>query len=234
MTDTQANSMQIGGDHYASEFQHWDLIEMSGIGYLEAAATKYVSRWRQKGGVQDLRKAVHYTQKLMELHLAGQRPPRGVASSESVHRFIQANNLEVLEARIVALLTQWSCKEDLGRALIVLDTLIQRAKKEEVSSGCVSGKVRKPRVGSITLDNPGSNQALFRNILSMSHGFNSNSILRALASAVGEVLYQVDQVQPEVTEDLYEAFGRMVTTYWDTRTSRQAGGEAEEESDDGE
>ena len=36
-----ANDRQIGGDHYQAELQHWDFIELNGLGYLEACATKY-------------------------------------------------------------------------------------------------------------------------------------------------------------------------------------------------
>jgi hypothetical protein len=36
------------------------------IPYLEACVIKYVSRWKEKGGVEDLRKAQHYLEKLIE------------------------------------------------------------------------------------------------------------------------------------------------------------------------
>jgi hypothetical protein len=38
---------------------------------MEGNIIKYVSRWRDKGGVQDLRKAQHYLQKLIEVLDAG-------------------------------------------------------------------------------------------------------------------------------------------------------------------
>ena len=36
------------------------------LGYLEGNIVKYVSRWKDKGGVDDLRKAQHYLTKLIE------------------------------------------------------------------------------------------------------------------------------------------------------------------------
>jgi hypothetical protein len=39
------------------------------LGYLEGNVVKYVSRWKQKGGVDDLRKAMHYLEKLIEVSL---------------------------------------------------------------------------------------------------------------------------------------------------------------------
>ncbi len=63
-----ANAEQVGGEHYKRQaIQTWDYITANGIGYLEGNVIKYVSRWRDKGGVEDLRKARHYLDKLIEL-----------------------------------------------------------------------------------------------------------------------------------------------------------------------
>ncbi len=63
-----ANDKQVGGEHYKSKngLQHWDLVEMFNLGYLIGCATKYLFRWRNKNGVEDLRKAVHYIEKQIE------------------------------------------------------------------------------------------------------------------------------------------------------------------------
>ena len=70
-----ANAQQVGGSHYRDQVvQPWDFIARNGIGYLEGCAIKYLSRWRQKGekdGVDDLRKARHYIEKLIELETEG-------------------------------------------------------------------------------------------------------------------------------------------------------------------
>jgi hypothetical protein len=66
MTTQDANAMQVGGDHYKTKIQPWDYIIANGIGYLEGNVIKYVSRWKEKGGVEDLKKAQHYLQKLIE------------------------------------------------------------------------------------------------------------------------------------------------------------------------
>jgi len=65
---TTANETQIGGDHYkAKSIQPWDFIAANQIGYFEGNIVKYVSRWRNKGGINDLKKARHYLDKLIEL-----------------------------------------------------------------------------------------------------------------------------------------------------------------------
>jgi len=68
----QADSIQIGGDHYKKlVIQPWDAMEawMSKeqfIGFLRGNALKYIARCDDKGGVEDVRKARHYLDKLIE------------------------------------------------------------------------------------------------------------------------------------------------------------------------
>ena len=64
-----ANDYQVGGSHYQgkqAEYQHWDWVTDSGMHYLFACPTKYVIRWRDKGGIKDLEKAIHYLAKAEE------------------------------------------------------------------------------------------------------------------------------------------------------------------------
>ena len=64
----RANAKQVGGAHYAVKaIQPWDYIIANDLGYLEGNIVKYVSRWKDKGGIEDLKKAQHYLQKLIEV-----------------------------------------------------------------------------------------------------------------------------------------------------------------------
>jgi len=64
-----ANSQQVGGSHYKDKaIQPWDYIASNSLGYLEGNVVKYVSRWREKGGLEDLKKAQHYLTKLIEVN----------------------------------------------------------------------------------------------------------------------------------------------------------------------
>lgn len=66
-----ANDKQVDGDHYRTKaIQPWDYIEANGIPFLEGSAIKYLTRWRDKGGVADLRKAIHFIEKRIELEEA--------------------------------------------------------------------------------------------------------------------------------------------------------------------
>lgn len=58
---TQPLKTQIGGDHYKNlRIQPLEYIMLNEIPYIEANVIKYVTRWRSKGGVEDLKKARHY------------------------------------------------------------------------------------------------------------------------------------------------------------------------------
>ena len=73
-----ANEKQIGGEHYKSKaIQPWDYIASNGLGYFEGNIIKYVTRWRDKGGVADLEKAQHYLQKLIEVEMQADQDKDG-------------------------------------------------------------------------------------------------------------------------------------------------------------
>ena len=62
---------QIGGSHYKDmAIQPADYIMKNGLGWAEGCAISYISRWRQKGGIQDLEKAIH----TLQLLIASERP----------------------------------------------------------------------------------------------------------------------------------------------------------------
>lgn len=64
---SKANDRQEGGSHYKKlAIQPWDYILANGIGFCEGNAISYLTRWQDKGGIQDLRKAVHFIEKLIE------------------------------------------------------------------------------------------------------------------------------------------------------------------------
>lgn len=71
-----ANEEQVGGAHYKGKpIEHWDFVLMHNIPYLEAQVIKYMMRWRKKNGIEDLRKAHHFIDKLIETELAAQPAP---------------------------------------------------------------------------------------------------------------------------------------------------------------
>ena len=63
-----ANTVQIGGEHYKRhDIQPWDAIHAWGLGFFSGNVIKYVARHREKNGIEDLKKARHYLDKLIEI-----------------------------------------------------------------------------------------------------------------------------------------------------------------------
>lgn len=63
-----ALNVQVAGDHYKKQaIQPVEYIHANGIGFFEGNVIKYVTRWRDKGGIADLEKAKHYIDLLIEL-----------------------------------------------------------------------------------------------------------------------------------------------------------------------
>jgi hypothetical protein len=63
----QPSATQVGGSHYASmAIQPFEYIHANGIGFAEGCVIKYVSRWKAKGGIEDLKKAKHFLDLLIE------------------------------------------------------------------------------------------------------------------------------------------------------------------------
>jgi len=59
---------QVGGTHYKNMvIQPIEYIVKNNIPYIEGNVIKYISRWKQKNGVDDLRKARHYIDMLIEM-----------------------------------------------------------------------------------------------------------------------------------------------------------------------
>lgn len=64
---SKASEVQISGDHYRSfAIQPSEFIHKNGIGFLEGNVIKYVCRHAKKNGKDDLLKARHYIDLLIE------------------------------------------------------------------------------------------------------------------------------------------------------------------------
>lgn len=79
-----ANEEQVGGRHYIEKaIQPWDYIISNQMGYLEGNIIKYISRYKEKGGLDDLLKASHYLDKLIEVTLNERVPEVAVSKIDT-------------------------------------------------------------------------------------------------------------------------------------------------------
>lgn len=64
--------MQVGGDHYNSlaiqpvKYMEANFSKEEYEGYLKGNVVKYISRYQSKNGVEDLKKAAHYLEMLVD------------------------------------------------------------------------------------------------------------------------------------------------------------------------
>ena len=58
---------QIGGTHYSDlAIEPIDFITANNLGFCEGNVIKYISRWKAKNGIEDLKKARWYIDFLIE------------------------------------------------------------------------------------------------------------------------------------------------------------------------
>lgn len=59
----------VSPEHYKrGKIEPWDYIHSQNLGFFEGNIVKYVTRWKDKGGVEDLKKCIAYAEKLIELN----------------------------------------------------------------------------------------------------------------------------------------------------------------------
>lgn len=133
----KANELQVGGAHYRAEYQHWDLVADTGMGYFEGQVTKYVVRWRKKNGVEDLKKALHYLNKLIELRTEMRFPVRGnySFSSKFIDQFRRQHALDPTELLILQTLTSYRTTEELFPLRNSLEIYTKEMEKEVLAPG---------------------------------------------------------------------------------------------------
>ena len=68
LEEVKASSEQVGGDHYKQyAIQPIEFITKNNIPYIEGNIIKYIVRWKDKNGVEDLDKIIHYIELLKEI-----------------------------------------------------------------------------------------------------------------------------------------------------------------------
>lgn len=71
--EDNALNVQVDGDHYKDLLiQPVQYIHANNIGYFEGNVIKYITRYKNKNGLDDLKKARHYIDLLIELEYGGE------------------------------------------------------------------------------------------------------------------------------------------------------------------
>jgi len=138
---------QEGGDHYQAEFQHWDWVIDAKIGYLAGNATKYISRWRRKNGIADLKKAMTYIDKMIATRKNSDWHYSSVSTKDprTTMRFIKSAELSGEEANLVIILSGDCDANKLKRAKERLEALIKSAQRAASTGQRVAGAATPPQ-----------------------------------------------------------------------------------------
>lgn len=141
---------QEGGDHYQAEYQHWDWVLDAGLGYLDGCATKYVSRWWKKNGLQDVLKAKTYLLKMLanfdSIFAIAVEPPHNI--DEINDRFVKSNRLPPLEADFCECMSKWEKKADLEICLGLLEAIITKARRVQEEGAASPSLAPAPMVAN--------------------------------------------------------------------------------------
>jgi hypothetical protein len=133
MSQSKGEVAQVGGNHYASVYQHWDWAADTKMGYLEGNATKYLSRWRKKNGLEDLKKARSYVDKIITYAQQGYKNQSTYVYS-AFAQFCDCNKIQGPERDAMLLLSLWSSQTDLVRVRSIITDLICLHFPEEMQS----------------------------------------------------------------------------------------------------
>lgn len=98
--------IQIGGNHYKKcAYQPVEFISKLNLNFIQGSMVKYLSRYKNKSGLQDLEKVVHYAQLGQAL-----QPQNfyiyGETSSKEIHRYVVLNNFQRIEEIIFDIAAQ--------------------------------------------------------------------------------------------------------------------------------
>lgn len=93
--------IQIGGDHYKKlEYQPVELSVKMRHNFIQGCINKYVARYKNKDGVKDLHKCIHYAQMGSEL-----RPTNYSSITEEdekeINLYVKKNNFAPIIGRII-------------------------------------------------------------------------------------------------------------------------------------
>lgn len=96
----KAIESQVGGSHYKDmAFQPIELIAALRCSFIQGCIIKYISRYKNKNGAQDIRKCIHYAQLAIELD--DKRRCNDKALSMNINKYILKNKLTIHQRRII-------------------------------------------------------------------------------------------------------------------------------------
>lgn len=96
-----ALDVQVGGSHYKNKkMQPIELITKTRCTFIQGCIWKYITRYKEKNGKEDINKCIHYAQLAIELKDEGQL---GYRKLDIVKTYCNVNELSSSQSSVIML-----------------------------------------------------------------------------------------------------------------------------------
>ena len=98
MNETNALQTQVGGTHYKDLImQPIELIIKANLSFIQGNIVKYITRYKNKNGKQDVEKCIHYAKLAIELNSTGHK----YRMLNFAYTYCKVNNLSQAQTKII-------------------------------------------------------------------------------------------------------------------------------------
>lgn len=114
---------EVGGTHYADmKIEPFELIDALDLDFVQGNIIKYVSRYKNKGGNQDLEKAIHYCDMIINKFLGGNGLTYKLSKQQKfvIKMYCEINGLTDIENLIIghAIAHEYKeCKSEINKLI---------------------------------------------------------------------------------------------------------------------
>lgn len=114
-----ALQVQVGGDHYKNHaMQPIQLITKTRCTFIQGCIWKYITRYKEKNGKEDIQKCIHYAQLAIQLNDNGQL---GYRKLDIVREYCKVNNLSKEQEAVIMLTAYNSYQRVIDECKVMLE-----------------------------------------------------------------------------------------------------------------
>ena len=114
-----ALQVQVGGDHYKNRaMQPIELITKTRCTFIQGCIWKYITRYKEKNGKEDIQKCIHYAQLAIQLKDNGQL---GHKKLEIVKMYCSVNKLSAKQRDVIMLTAYDSYQRVIDECKVMLE-----------------------------------------------------------------------------------------------------------------
>lgn len=114
-----ALQVQVGGDHYKNRaMQPIELITKTRCTFIQGCIWKYITRYKEKNGKEDIQKCIHYAQLAIQLKDNGQL---GYRKLDIVREYCKVNNLSKEQEAVIMLTAYDSYQRVIDECKVMLE-----------------------------------------------------------------------------------------------------------------